>query len=100
VVEKFNVQVTNLKSSSLSVVGSENEELVLYPSPVSDILYFKGIEDFTKVEIINSVGQLVNSIAIDDAAGFSINMSELKSGMYFVKLINAVETQTKRIMKK
>jgi hypothetical protein len=43
---------------------------------------------------------LVNTVAIDDATGFSIDMSELKSGMYFVKLINAVETQTKRIMKK
>jgi len=100
VVNKTNVQVTNFKSATVGLPDSMNDDkLMIYPSPVSETLYLEGVDGFTKIDLFNSAGQLVNTFSIKDTNNSSIDMSVYRSGIYFVKLVNSVETKTKRIIK-
>lgn len=57
------------------------ETLTVYPNPVHDILYFQSKEIIGNVSIYNLSGQIVKTEA---AVNGSINLSELRNGIYFV----------------
>ena len=69
----------------------------LYPNPANDILNIS-IERASKLEIINASGQVVESTYLKDS-NTSINVSQLKSGIYFVKVIdNAGNVGTQKLI--
>lgn len=71
--------------------------VVVYPNPVTDMLYIKGLGN-TKQQyaIYNSKGQLVQSGTNLTAANNSINTSTLSGGLYCIKLIvEGKESSTK-----
>lgn len=70
----------------------------IYPNPVSEILsinYTDVNQDF--ISIINSTGEIVQQTQINSKSGsVSINISELKQGIYFVKIGNESKKFIKR----
>ncbi|MEI7802319.1 MAG: glycosyl hydrolase family 18 protein [Bacteroidota bacterium] len=70
-----------------SEVGAS--QLLVYPNPVSEILFLKlnGIDEIKSIGIFNLFGQKLNErniIQSDNSA--SINVAELSSGIYFVTI--------------
>jgi len=58
--------------------------LTVYPNPASNILTIAGIKDETsKIAIYNSYGQLVDIKILENGA---CNVSDLKAGIYFIKI--------------
>ncbi|MBT2416252.1 T9SS type A sorting domain-containing protein, partial [Streptomyces sp. ISL-12] len=57
--------------------------LSIYPNPVKDIIYFKGVEKIEKAEIYNMVGQ---KIMTSDAEGHQIDVSSLSTGNYILQI--------------
>jgi len=90
-----------LVSNQRRVVDIEEDmDLVLYPNPVEDILYVKlNIEEEAVVNIFNVSGQLVKALQIhtDETP---INVSELASGVYLLKVTFEDEVFVKRFVKK
>jgi len=58
-------------------------EVNIYPNPVTDILYLDTNENWSKAVIYDISGRILRSASLD---GQSIDVSELESGTYFVRL--------------
>ncbi len=62
-----------------------SEVLKLYPNPATEILTVTGVRDISELEIINSTGQIVLKVPHFHQTNGKANVSELASGLYFVK---------------
>ncbi len=58
-------------------------EVNIYPNPVSEILYLDTVENWTKAEIFDITGRIMRSASLN---GQSMDVSELESGTYFIRL--------------
>lgn len=76
-----------LINDELEVSAKRVEQLqyTLYPNPVNDVLYIKGIEHCDKFEIYNSNGVLVKT---DLNFSGKINLASLHEGVYFLKVFS------------
>ena len=61
----------------------QQKQLHLYPNPVTDMLYLSIEEQLQRINIYNSLGQLVKSVNNPDR---KINVSDLSSGMYMLNV--------------
>jgi hypothetical protein len=57
--------------------------IIIYPNPVKDIMYFNKLIE--KVEILDVLGRI---ICISEIKNNTINLSNLSSGSYTIKLYN------------
>ena len=77
----------------------------IFPNPVQNELFISGqkevINSINKIEIISTLGQIVQSYKISDPAFLrSIDVNELKAGVYFLNLYSSGKgIQTKKINK-
>lgn len=70
----------------------------IYPNPVTDILYFKGIGEVEKAEVYNMVGQKVKSYGSVDR---QINVSSLSKGNYILQYtVKGGKQQSYKFIKK
>lgn len=75
---------------------SEVAKLSFYPNPAGDNLILKA-EGIQQVDVLNIVGQKVLSAAYNNISEVNLNVSELKSGVYFLSVNGS---QTAKFMKK
>lgn len=66
---------------------------VLYPNPVSDILHLKNTRGYTEISIYDITGKTL--ISKRDEVNF-VDVSNLKSGVYFIRLGNDVKKFVKK----
>lgn len=92
-----NVETTEV-IANLSVDSFENhEEIILYPNPVVDELYFDSSKQIDNIYIYNLKGKIVykqNALITN-----KIDMRNLQSGFYFIKLSYDNRYQIKKILK-
>ena len=79
--------------STLSINTEENSKIKVFPNPVSDYLFIENYELIDKIEITNSLGQIVY---FNNNANNKIDFSKFQTGIYFLKLNNS----TYKIIKK
>jgi len=76
------------------------ETIAVYPNPTQNNLTINSpIADITSIEIYDLRGRSVGVTTLDYKNSCQIDMSELKSAMYFVKINTDKGTITKRIIK-
>jgi choice-of-anchor B domain-containing protein len=87
---------TNTLNNDLASIKEPN--LYLFPVPAKDILsvFLNGIDKNANYEIKNFLGQLVTQGTVTN----TINVSNLKSGTYFVQIAANNQIYTKRFVKK
>lgn len=82
-----NVEYSTVKSFSLD--NSESNVLVAYPNPVNDYLIVEGTaSDLTNLSIVNAFGLEVNAHSttfLEDANHLGIDVSNLRTGYYYIK---------------
>jgi len=80
----------------LGISNKKLEGVKLYPNPTKGEVFIKGINDLQSIELFTITGQRVNStkISID-----KVDMSNLQTGVYFMKITSANGVATKRIVK-
>lgn len=91
---------TSVSSKGISSKGNEvtsEEEISFYPNPASDIVIISGAQNFNTVTVFDQLGSLVMEQALQ---GESVDISNLKSGMYIFTLIGDTKTIIKRVVKK
>jgi hypothetical protein len=59
------------------------KQLHIYPNPAVDVLYLSVLDQLSKIDIYNSIGQMVISL---DNPQRKINVAGLKSGIYFMNV--------------
>jgi len=85
-------------SNGLSVGDNQFKNFVAYPNPVKDFLNLSHTETISSVEIFNLVGQKMITKSLD-ATQSQIDMSNLSSGTYFVKVTSGQATKTIKVLK-
>ncbi len=68
---------------SLSSINSQKEKLSFYPNPARDIIYLLPADSSFTITIFNSVGE---QILYKSDISHSINIADLKTGVYYVKI--------------
>jgi hypothetical protein len=86
--------------AALSIDDNVENTFSVYPNPTSNILNIKGSENIDTITVFNLLGQSVASFTKNDITNSSINLSELSTGLYLVKISSGDKTQTLRVTKK
>jgi hypothetical protein len=85
----------NMIITSLSKNGSESDDIILYPNPTKDQVYFSGIKNSNgKIKFVNSLGQIVLETNLSE----HIDLKEIPKGVYFVVIEKAGESLTKKLI--
>ncbi len=84
-------------SEIISVKGID-DEIQFSPNPFSDKIQISTKQEINLIEVIDMTGKVVIS-QIPEANQFSLNTTELLSGIYFVKIYNNEAVVLKRIIK-
>jgi hypothetical protein len=76
----------------------ENEIFTHYPNPVTDFLYLKHNQPLEGITVFNALGQQVKSFILHGNET-NIDMTDLKRGVYFVKVATSNTSKTIPISK-
>jgi hypothetical protein len=93
-----NIEVTGI---TLSTESFSADSILVSPNPVSDVLSisnFKNIKLSSYVLIENN-GRIIKESSLNVDSNFTINVSDLSNGIYFLKLVSENQTLTKKIIK-
>ncbi len=83
----FGAGAANMFSINRNDDGVEDvtvSDLKIYPNPANNVIYVKG-ENVNKVEVYNSVGQMLSSVK--GSANINVDATSFENGVYFVKVI-------------
>ncbi|MBW8360171.1 MAG: fibronectin type III domain-containing protein [Weeksellaceae bacterium] len=75
--------ITTSGTLGTSNVIAETEKVSVYPNPFTDMVNISNVKDLKSVSVVDMSGRLVKTIA---NPGRQINLSELKAGLYILKL--------------
>lgn len=73
----------------------KNQEVELYPNPVSDILYFKNLSESSTIRVFNILGKLLLIVTDQN----SINVAGLSNGFYYVEILKGNSSSIYKIIK-
>lgn len=90
---KANFRLINLGTKDQDLAG-----LKAYPNPVKDILTLSYSQEISTIEVYNLIGQKIVSEQINNKQT-QLNMSDLASGTYFVKITSYKKSKTIKIVK-
>lgn len=92
--------IKTLKMTSLGSYEALASIVSLYPNPTTGIIWAKGIKDFTKIEIYNSIGNCIKTFVNQSDDNLEIDLSVHSSGVYHIKFIGKESSIIKRVVKK
>jgi len=97
-IELFGNASSSLSNSTVQTMTTNGHPTEngtsLYPNPVHDKLYVKGLNNAAHLEIYNNVGQKTKT-----AVGTSIDVSDLAPGVYLLKVRSEGKTQSFKFLK-
>ena len=82
-------------ASNVKIIRKNN--INIYPNPAKNIINISSLDDILNVTIFNAQGQIVKQVS--NLGNQSIDISNLKKGMYFVKIQTKSTYITKKILK-
>lgn len=82
----------------LSNTKVDKNAFVAYPNPVKDVLHLSYTQTITEVSVFNLLGQQVRTTSINALKG-QIDMSNLATGTYLIKVNTVNGTETIKIVK-
>jgi hypothetical protein len=97
----------NSKSSNEKTITSNTNEssgtdfVYVNPNPFNDFLsieLYEEAEDFIHIEILSVVGKTVREFSLPSQNHYSLNLSYLDTGIYFLKINNGKSSCVKRII--
>jgi len=77
--------LVELPQTSIGVEDFEQNDIKIYPVPVTSDLTIESIKQIDKIEVFNTLGQKVIRLQ-PYTSNISINMQDLSSGLYFIKM--------------
>ncbi len=94
------IDTNNYITTIQNPLGLQENEVVntisIYPNPVKDMLHFQTKENVFKIEVYDVAGRIISSKAILEN---KVNLSELKTGNYFLKLYTEKGITNTKIIK-
>ncbi len=98
-----NVQITAVAAESLLSVNTNSvvsNDFSVFPNPTKDIINVSNkLTSINSVEISDLNGRVVNTVNSIDAQNVQINISDLSSGIYMMKIVSDKGIITKKVIK-
>ena len=95
----FGVEVFDMQTLSNNDIQTDTDKLfTYYPNPVTDNLTLNAQKNIQNVEVFNMLGQRVLN-SLPNSVESTVDMSNLKTGAYFVKVTIDNTTETIRVIK-
>jgi hypothetical protein len=93
-------------SATDTLLGVENNSLEsstfsVYPNPSKDFVYISNAENASlkSVEISNLNGRVVKNVELNNVSEAEINISDLSTGIYLIKMVSDKGIITKKLVK-
>ena len=88
----------NTPSESLSLNNQEFDKISIYPNPTKDKLFIKSQKSIKSIHLLSVLGQVVETIK-PNSFDIILNLSNLRSGNYFIKISTDDSLETYQILK-
>lgn len=88
--------VTILVESTTSTVHGAEDDIVVFPNPVSDVLWIRGLKTMEALAVTDLLGHSLHPPMIHQGAEQGFDFSGLPQGIYF---ISGIGEHTRRIIK-
>jgi len=100
-VEDYTVNITGAGQNNLTNIDDLNKGFYveLYPNPTDSKLFVSGIEEETVIEIFNVSGTVFIKKQLNENLS-ELDISNLQSGIYFVKITCGEEVSVQKVVKK
>lgn len=79
--------------ASNSIKGFE-----LFPNPAKDFIIIHSSSPIEEIRLMNVLGEVVQSAAVDKDFEFNLRLENLESGVYFLQVLGTNSSQIKRII--
>ena len=86
-------------SLAVGIADLEDETIEIYPVPANDFLHVKGATSLRELRMIDMTGSTVMVINLSGEKSTQLDISDLKSGVYFLKLSGDNSTSILRFVK-
>lgn len=98
--DNVNAPVANNNTAALKRFNATtNDNIKLYPNPTNSILNIEILEgNFDEIVVFSSTGKVIQTID-PNTDNLSVDVSQLASGMYFVRFVSNGLAATKRFIK-
>jgi hypothetical protein len=101
IIDWYVIEVFAAGSCTNSLAANTNEALSLYPNPTESALTLEGLNASTNIiSIVNMNGQVMDQYSMIDTNSLEMNVTNLETGIYFVKIDSANASKTIRFIKK
>lgn len=105
-LDKISLEKTDASSArkivnhSISSTTQEKSDIILYPNIVSrgEFVHLKNTNPSSTIAIYNSSGQLVYKNKTKNSSFEKIHTNKLRSGIYFIKVIDGKQTFNSKII--
>lgn len=88
-------EVDCIKSDTTSNLNYIQDEIInVYPNPTYNVVYIENLPDNSIIELYN-----INGILVKKFNRGILNVSELESGVYYIRIISSDKVITKKIIK-
>ncbi len=87
----LDMNIARVSSADINEISSINNNLIIYPNPVSNYIYLKNFDNinYETIQILNYIGQTILSNHYSLLTNhYSIDISNLSNGIYYIKAIN------------
>ncbi len=88
----------NKLSNIVSVLFDKQGLIKVYPNPALDQVTIEGIENFSRVQVLDGTGKLLRDISNKQQYQLNIDLSGIKNGFYIIRLMNEKESQTLKLV--
>ncbi|WP_263602244.1 T9SS type A sorting domain-containing protein [Chryseobacterium sp. PET-29] len=75
--------LTRASALATGEVVAEKQKIMLYPNPAKETVSFKNADKIKSADIFDSAGRKIRTVKVD---GKEINISDLKSGSYYLEI--------------
>jgi hypothetical protein len=95
------VEAVNVESLLNVTQISKIVDFSVYPNPATNLVTVSSASDFSikAIDMFDINGRIIKSIAIDNLSNVEVNISDLSTGVYMMKIASDQGTSTKKIIK-
>ena len=97
-IQSYPIMIKTASAVSGVKVNPVEKEISIYPNPATDKLSIKGLEQAAVIRIYSVTGELVKSVELNKNET-SINIDELKDGLYILNCTDGRKTLTQKFIK-
>lgn len=94
----FVFNVADSSTLSISTINNDLDNISLWPNPAYDNLNITSKNTINSVEVFNVSGQKIIEKTQINSANYTLDVSKLNSGFYFVKTSGSVNNSVKKVL--